>query len=78
MPRERTYCVQVRNTGEPWRTLWKGPGEAVAIEAARALAKKTRIIAVCQGPIPVHPYVRVMQGRATVLNITPASRQVIA
>lgn len=75
MTRELKYSVQVRQAGEPWRTTWSGPGEAIAIQAARRLGESMRVIDGFDAhAIPVHPYVRVMQNKRVVYAITPETR----
>jgi hypothetical protein len=68
MSREKTYRIEVRQAGEPWRKVWSGVGLKVALDAAHGLALKTR-----EYPgglrIPVHPRVRVLQGKQTVLDL---------
>jgi hypothetical protein len=75
MRRELTYRVQVRDRGEGWQTTWAGPGQAVAIEAARALGREARHLPGVARPFAVHPYVRVVQGPHLVLLITPENRE---
>ena len=80
MRRTASYRVQTRNTGEPWRTLWSGPGEETAVEAAKKLGAETRTIQnfMLQGKdftFPVHQYIRVQRGAKTVFEITPLSRR---
>ena len=77
MSRELTYTVETRQSGEPRRLVWRGQGKQVACDAARALGRESRLIE-GYGSIPVHPFVRVRQGKVLVLDITPASRQAVA
>jgi hypothetical protein len=72
MPRELTYRVESRQAGAPWRVLWSGPGESVAIEAARTLELMTRDIWPGTS-IRVHPEVRVRSGGETVWPTTRGS-----
>ena len=77
MSKQLRYVIRVRQHGEPWRQLWAGEGEQVAVDAAKALARETRIIVrtIC---IPVHPYIRVTQGKRVVFEVTPLSREKVA
>jgi hypothetical protein len=78
MAREKSYRVCVRQCGEPWRTTWRGQGEQIACDAARALAAETRTIDGWDAVFHVHPYVRVWQSKEIVLDITPANRKQVA
>jgi hypothetical protein len=78
MPRELIYTIRTRQQGEPWRTTWRGQGEQIACDAARALAAETRTIDGWDGVLHVHPYVRVWQSKEIVLDITPANRKQVA
>lgn len=73
MARELIYTVETRTTGEPWRMTWRGQGEQVACDAARALAAETRTFLGWSKPIiaPVHQYVRVRQSKRLVLALPP-------
>lgn len=73
MAREPIYTVETRTTGEPWHMAWRGQGEQIACDAARALAAETRTFLGWSKPIiaPMHPYVRVRQGKRPVLTLPP-------
>lgn len=76
MPRELTFTVETRQCGEPYRVTWRGHGEQIACDAARALAKEIRVLdGFDRCTIPVHPYIRVRQAKRVVLNLTPQNRR---
>jgi hypothetical protein len=68
MPREPIFTVETRTTGEPWQMAWRGQGEQVACDAARALAAETRKYAGWDVLIHVHSYVQVRQGKRIVVR----------
>ena len=74
MPRALTCLVQVRQCGEPWRTLWKGGPESVALASALTLASAKYTVST-DIVIDKYPYVRVKQGKTILLDVTPQSRQ---
>ena len=75
MIRGLAYTVETRTYGEPWRTSWRGPGKHVALEAAHALFADTWTPDGLSRAVPRYPYVRVRQGKALVLLLTPAERK---
>lgn len=69
MPRNPSYRVQVRQAGEPWRTLWSGTSEPMAREAAeRTFAERWTPYGLTFS-IPRNPHVRVMTGKTVVLAL---------
>jgi hypothetical protein len=77
------YRVQTREDGGLWRTIRTWPGEAAAKEDARLLGAQSREIDGVRRhgktlSIPTYPYVKVLHGRDTLLDITPASRERVA
>ena len=73
MPRELLYTVETRQHGEPWRVMWRGAGEQIAIDAGKGLtSERWERLSVS---IPRYPWVRVRQGRHVVWTSTPADRR---
>lgn len=76
MPRNPTFTVETRQSGEPWHVQYRGEGESVACEMARRLARETwPLRTIGGGTIPRYPDIRVRRGKEVILVIGPRDRR---
>lgn len=76
MARMPIFTLEVRQATDPWRKVWSGPGQDIAVGAARRLARETRAIPGLADVCYVYSRVRVRQGLTVVLDLTPATHRV--
>jgi hypothetical protein len=76
MPRNPTFTVESRESGQRWHVQHRGEAESIACAVARRLARETwPLKTIGGGSIPRYPDIGVRRGSEVILVIGPRDRR---